>query len=660
MAKPAPSSFRRILLSRLLLLSILVLLGMGATFVVTYRKARSALLETARQNLTESAIRKGESIAQAIAALRTNLATASESSILIEGRSEQYQSFIEHLSKQLPTEIQCLQLVEVETQSAIAATCDSQADGDLSVETWPEREQQFLLDSSQVKVKVIFSELPPAALPENTDFLAVPSKLNLQLEAPVYDRSGNLRYILLANTLLVQQDRAIPGSLAGYSVVLNEDGTILMHPSPAHVGRNIAEETDAARLQSILRNASSGRQDFLHFGLEKNEEALAGYSAIPSPVAPDSGRKWVILAVTKLDNALADLWDIQRVLLILLFSLTLALISASVLAIMYIARELAQPVEKLRDFALDPDNCYSHKLPQNLKIREFNELASALNKMVQRLQAWAMEVETAWKEAQTANQLKSEFLTTISHELRTPLNGIIGSIRLIEDGFCDDREEEMEFLQQADRAAVHLLGIIDDILNISKIEAGQLAISLETVNFSQAIAEAVALSQPAIEQKGLKLMPPHIEKDYWVRADPDKLKQVFHNILDNATKFTKVGSISVSVAVEPVTPTEIEATAKKSPCPKSGQQVVATVRDTGIGIASEQMDKLFRPFVMIDGSTTREAGGTGLGLALSRNFLELMGGSITLTSSGKDQGTFVKITLPLVETPPAENVPTPL
>ncbi|MDY6784129.1 MAG: ATP-binding protein [Cyanobacteriota bacterium] len=659
MAKPSPSSFRRILLSRLLLLSVPIVLGMGVTFAITYRKARSALLETARQNLTESAIRKGESIAQSVAALKTNLATASESSILVEGRSEQYQTFVEHLSQQLPTNIQCLQLLEAETQNAIATTCDRQAIDNLAAETWSESEQQLLLDSSQVKVQVILPERSSSPPPENTDLLAAPSKLKLQLEAPVYNRAGNLRYVLLAQTLLIQQDRATPGSLAGYSVALNEEGTILMHPLPSRIGRNIAEETDAERLQNILRSATSGRQDFLHFGLGKNGEALAGYSAIDSPVDPTSGDQWVILAVTKLDNALAGLWDIQRVLIVLLLALTLALIAASLLAIIYIARELARPVEKLRDFALDPDNYYGHKVPQNLKIREFNELASALNKMVQRLQAWAMEVETAWKEAQTANQLKSEFLTTISHELRTPLNGIIGSIRLIEDGFCDDREEEMEFLQQADRAAVHLLGIIDDILNISKIEAGQLAIALEPVNFSEAIAEAIALSQPAIEQKGLKLMSPQVKEEYWVRADRDKLKQVFHNILDNATKFTKAGSISVSVAVEPILPEETDATAEKSPCPQTGSQVVAIVRDTGIGIASAQMDKLFRPFVMIDGSTTREAGGTGLGLALSRNFIELMGGSITLTSSGKDQGTFVKIALPLVETVSEENVPTP-
>ncbi|MFP4008465.1 MAG: sensor histidine kinase, partial [Spirulinaceae cyanobacterium] len=132
-------------------------------------------------------------------------------------------------------------------------------------------------------------------------------------------------------------------------------------------------------------------------------------------------------------------------------------------------------------------------------------LAIALNSMVARLKTWASELSSAWEEAQTANRLKSEFLTTISHELRTPLNGIIGSVRLIQDGFCDDREEEQEFLKQADEAAVHLLGIIDDILDISKIEAGQYAVNPEQVNLSQLFHEVLSLQSPHIRQKGLEL-----------------------------------------------------------------------------------------------------------------------------------------------------------
>lgn len=654
MAKPSSPSFRRILLSRLLLLSVPVLmLGMCVTSTITYRKARRALLDTARQNLTESAIRKAESMSQEIVSLKKHLAAASQNSILVEEQRDNYSEFVRLLSEQLPTQIQCLQLIEVQTRNLAASTCGTQKLFDPQENSWPTANRPLLLDSSQVKLQVILPSLSATAYPAKPiGNLPPSSKLLLRLEAPVYDSAGSLSHILAIETIVEQQSQIRPGSLTGYSVIINDKRTILMHPDPQRIGRNITREADASRYESILRNAFSGRKDFLHFEFEGDTESLAGYTAIASPVNPAS-EQWAVLAVTSLNDALAGLWEIQQTLLLLLLTLTLALIAASFLAIVYLSRDLARPLEKLRDYALDEDNLYSKdQVPQNLKIREFNELASALNRMVKRLKTWALELESAWKEAQTANQLKSEFLKTISHELRTPLNGIIGSVRLIADGFCDDREEEMEFLEQADRAAVHLLGIIDDILDISKIESGQLTVTLEIVDFAQLLADAIATYQPALEAKALTLIPPEIHGSYKVHADPTKLEQVFSNIIDNAIKFTKAGKITVSVCVESPIST-LNALSEDNNSTRSvsihpTKQVVATIEDTGIGIAADQMDKLFRPFVMVDGSTTREAGGTGLGLALSRNFIELMGGTIVLTSSGQNKGTKVRIALPLI------------
>ncbi|MBD2576613.1 sensor histidine kinase [Oscillatoria sp. FACHB-1406] len=655
MAKPSSPSFRRILLSRLILLSVpVLLLGMCVTSTVTYRKARRALLDTARQNLTESAIRKAESMSQEIASLKKYLAATSQNNVLVEEQRDNYQEFVQLSIEQLPTQVQCLQLIEVQTRSLSASTCGSQKLFDPEENSWPTTNRQLLLDSAQVKLQVLLPSPSTTAYPAKPiGNLPPSSKLSLRLEVPVYNSTGNLSHILVLKTIIEQQSQIRPGSLTGYSVVIDESRTILMHPDPQRIGRNIAREVDASRYESLLKNAFSGRKDFLHFEFQGQAESVAGYTAISSPIAPDSNEQWAILAVTSLDDALAGLWEIQKTLVLLLLTLTLSLIGASFLVILYLSQDIARPLEKLRDFALDEDNLYSNdQVPQNLKIREFNELASALNRMVKRLKAWALELESAWKEAQTANQLKSEFLKTISHELRTPLNGIIGSIRLIADGFCDDREEEMEFLEQADRAAVRLSGIINDLLDISKIESGQLTVTLEIVDFTQLLAEAIAPYQPALEAKALILIPPETQASYKVHADPAKLKQVFSNIIDNAIKFTKTGKITVSVCVESLVsalnPRGEESHSIHSPVTHPTKQVVATIEDTGIGIAADKMDKLFRPFVMVDGSTTREAGGTGLGLALSRNFIELMGGTIVLTSSGKDKGTKVKIALPLI------------
>jgi signal transduction histidine kinase len=335
-------------------------------------------------------------------------------------------------------------------------------------------------------------------------------------------------------------------------------------------------------------------------------------------------------------------------------------------------------LEKLRDYALNESQQRhsTDRIPHNFKIREFNQLSEALDGMIERLRDWAEELETAWKEAQAANQLKNEFLANTSHELRTPLNGIIGCLRLVRDGFCDDREEELDFLQRADDAAIHLLGIINDVLDIAKIEAGKLTVEMEPIDLRKLLNEVINLQAVPIQQKGLDFRTTDLHEVIAIRADPAKLRQVLLNVVGNAVKFTDTGSITIKTRLEPATETLSSAPATKGenkaellpptsrdkgnrgtvavPAPATDPlpaypHVVVTVKDTGIGIDPTQQHKLFRPFVMVDGSTTRKVGGTGLGLAISRNLIELMGGRITLSSEGDGQGTTVKITLPTIE-----------
>ena len=687
MAKPGQSSFRRILLSRLLLLSVPVLL---TGVYVTYRKARSVLLETARQNLTESAVRKGESIQQSITALQANLVTASETVVLQSSAPEAYKPFINQLAQQLPTPIQCVQLSDLKTKAIAASTCDNQLLTPTEVNLWPKEQRQFVLDRSKVYVTALLPQqpstvlkgTPPSSNPPDTEKAKQPDstgQLNLVLSAPVYNSAGQLQYALSIQSALVHPERVERGSLSGYPVVITEEGTILSHPYPDRVGSNINQEADAARLKDVVKNAIAGRKDFQHlFSFEKNGvELLAGYASIPSPITAQQNQQWTILAVTRLDSALAGLKDIQQV----LFILTCCLIAASFLATLYIARYLARPLEKLRDYALNNSRLHStDRIPQNFQIREINQLSEALDGMIVRMRDWAEELEAAWKEAQAANQLKNEFLANTSHELRTPLNGIIGCLRLVRDGFCDDREEELDFLQRADDAAIHLLGIINDVLDIAKIEAGKLSVEMEPVDLRKLLNEVINLQAVPIQQKGIKFHTTDLHEVIAVCADPAKLKQVLLNVVGNAVKFTNSGSITISTRIEP-TPETAVPSLKARPHQGSGSidsgdfpprkgkggvssrengskdaslvadasQVVVTVKDTGIGIDPTQQHKLFRPFVMVDGSTTRQFGGTGLGLAISRNLMGLMQGSITLSSQGDGQGTTVEIVLPIIE-----------
>jgi signal transduction histidine kinase len=316
-------------------------------------------------------------------------------------------------------------------------------------------------------------------------------------------------------------------------------------------------------------------------------------------------------------------------------------VAGSIIASLYLARDLAYPLEKLRDYAVNVNDLDSpNKVPQNLEIREFNQLATALKNMVDRLKGRAEQLEVASKEAQVANQLKSEFLANISHELRTPLNGILGSIKLIIDGFCDTKEEELEFLKQANDSAIHLLKIIDDILDIRKIESGTLSLILEEINITKLLKETIDSFTEDVKQKELLLRINIPQQPIIVDADQEKLKQVFGNVISNAIKFTEKGSINISINLE-YSDSNISGESRKV------NRVLVTVQDTGIGIEPEKQDQLFQPFVMVDGTKTRKFGGNGLGLAISRRLMEMMNGTIILFSEGLDRGTRVDITMPI-------------
>ena len=608
------SSFRRILISKILLLSVPVLL-IGE--FVGYKKARSSLIEIARQNLTESAIIKGENIVNTIDTLKSNLFIASQTTVLQSGQPQLVEQFVTQLAIKLPRQIKCIQLTSPNSNNIIAGNCGKQL---ISL-------NNFSISQNKVQIEPI---LPPEVRKKSLE--NQPSKLELNLSSAVYDTQGKLRYTLSMHSQLLQEKiQNNPRLLTSSMVVIAENGTILAHPIFQRVGTNIAEHADGQKLQQIVKNAISKSEQSSDLFFEKEgEELLAGYTAINSPV-DDDDQKWVILAVTSLDNALVGLKQIK----LILFVLTVGLIGATLLASLYVAHYLARPVEQLRDYALNlhlSDN--SSPIPHNFNIREFNQLTQALDQMVERLKAWAEELEIAWKEAKTANQSKSHFLATTSHELRNPLNVIINSIRLVRDDMCDDREEEKEFLKRADETAIHLLGIINDLLDISRIEAGKLSVAIKPIDLAQVINEVISLQSLNIRQKGLQLNVPVLEEQIRVNADTAKLKQVLINVIGNATKFTEQGSITIT--------TEVENFNNKS-------WVTVAVRDTGIGIDNEQQQKLFRPFVMVDPSNTRQHNGTGLGLAISRNLIELMGGMITLESPGIDRGTKVKITLPLID-----------
>lgn len=652
MPKPGQSSFRRLLLTRILLLSIpILLLGVA----VTFRKARTSLLETARQNLTESAARKASTIQSAIRSLQTNLAIASQTDFLTSGSSLQSRSFLQQLANHL-TDVECLQLTDLSTQRLLVSTCGDGAIANETAHTWLTQ-----IDLANPQRPWLYTLSTQLLRPTRQDNLQ--SQLNLVISTPVYDKTGKLRYSLSAQASIQQLERAEPWSLLGYTVVIkNDNGIFLAHPFPDKVGQSITQEGDADRFDDILNNTTRGDSHVRHlfdFAGDRTEW-LAGFSPLNIAISDTQTETWSVLAVNRLDRALEGLDSITQILIVL----TAGLLAAHLLATLYTARDLARPIEKLGEYARQIDKRgEAASVPRDFQVRELNHLAEVLDVMVHSLEDRADELKAAWEEAEAANQLKSEFLATTSHELRTPLNAIIGCLRLVQDGYCDTKEEELDLIQQADKAAMHLLKIINDLLDLRGIEAGKIRLFIETFDLRQILKEVVELQIVEIQRKQLSLKVPDLSTAILVKGDPARLKQVLLNVVSNAVKFTDQGEIDISMRTEPdlaTTPDAATASANGQPgspqaasSERLGSRIVVRVQDTGIGIAHDQQHKLFRPFAMADGSTTRKFEGTGLGLVISRNLVERMGGSITLHSDGIDQGTTVEVSLPIVEQPDA-------
>ena len=259
------------------------------------------------------------------------------------------------------------------------------------------------------------------------------------------------------------------------------------------------------------------------------------------------------------------------------------------------------------------------------------------------------ELEQARAEAVALSQLKSQLLANTSHELRTPLNGILGFLKLVVDGMADDPEEAHQFIEEAYRSAVHLFNVINDFLDVAKIEAGKMQLELAPVKLGELLQQVEDFTRLQIQQKRLQfqIQKPAVEDDIILYGNYQRLLQVILNLTGNAIKFTGEGGIRISAEI-----IKKKVTVHNQQFPG---MVKMRVADTGIGVSLDKQDKLFESFFQVDGDRTRQYGGTGLGLAISQKLVEAMGGTVNFYSMGEGLGSTVTFTVPLYQEPLFKN-----
>ncbi len=317
----------------------------------------------------------------------------------------------------------------------------------------------------------------------------------------------------------------------------------------------------------------------------------------------------------------------------------LSILITSMLAVLY-ARRISVPIHKLSVAAIEIGK---GNLDQTVNIQSKDEigfLAEQFNRMVTQLKKYTTDLEKMVEErtqelkvmkerAESASQTKSTFLANMSHELRTPLNAIIGlSEMLYEDAKEKSDAVNIDPLQRINNAGKHLLDLINSILDLSKIEAGKIELTIEEFDIKQLMNEIKFMSEPLAAKKSNKLEFVVDDALSKMTADSMKVKQIVINLISNACKFTEKGAVIINVK-------------------KAGDSLQIDVTDTGIGMTPEQLAMIFQAFTQADATTTRKYGGTGLGLAISKKLCELMGGTIKVVSE-INKGTTFSVQIPLV------------
>ncbi len=433
------------------------------------------------------------------------------------------------------------------------------------------------------------------------------------------DASSNFLFELKIDEVATITDEVQSREGVIYAYVIDPTGMLLVASDGIGEEYQIIDDPLSERAREIKSEIVEARDGVLH---------------VAAPVFLGDSQ----LGVARLGVSLAPLQDNIAAIRLQSSVVGLVFLAASLLITVVALRRVVSPLKRLREATRAVS---SGEFDRTITIRtgdEVQELAEDFSLMVAELKRTmglleqrSEEMERALATAEEATKAKSEFLANMSHELRTPLNAIIGySEMMLEDAEEEGAEERVSDLRKVHRSGRHLLGLINDILDISKIEAGKIELNFGPLDLTALLSEIENTATPLMEanRNRFKIVAPdapgHLE------CDEQRLCQVLFNLVSNAAKFTEEGDVDVTLE-------------------RSGDGWVRlAVRDTGIGMSAEQTKNLFEPFGQADSSIAKRYGGTGLGLTISRRFAEMMGGRITVdTELGK--GSCFTVWLPDIE-----------
>lgn len=447
------------------------------------------------------------------------------------------------------------------------------------------------------------------------------------LAAPVLNNKGEL--VAIVGGVLNLYKPNLIGSLAsrsigesGYLYLVSGDHLFISHPDKTR----IMQATPAAGENPSLARAYEGFEGTLEGSNSRGLQGLFTFKRLQST-------GWILASVVPSEEAFRPIVVIQRNMAVI--TLLLMLIATPLLWFFSVRllHPLGQLARQMRERASSMQPGLPAKPVAEIGSHEIRTVAAAFNEFLGARNDAEIALAQAKDAAEAASRSKSEFLANMSHELRTPMNGVIGMIELARMNALDGESDEL--LKIARNSAESLLAILNDILDVSKIEAGKLSIDNTPFEFAELTREVLRLMEPLINEKGLShslTFPADLPET--LIGDPLRIRQVLLNLIGNAIKFTRQGSVAVDVKI----------VAKNS----AGLTLSIAISDTGIGIPNDRLDAIFHAFTQADGSTTRHFGGTGLGLTISSQLVELMGGKLSVESQ-EGQGSTFRFTLPLAQ-----------